>query len=113
MKMGSSFKTNLSIQENHKLNQIQIYNNRTKTPIKSNDNKNINFTPLIKQNKESHHISRKETEISDLEINKCKISHYDIINKSYQKSKSIKSNFSKKINQNLYPQIKNNKKYNL
>ena len=113
MKMGSSFKTNLSIQENHKLNQTQIYNNRTKTPIKSNDNKNINFTPLIKQNKESHHISRKETEISDLEINKCKISHYEIINKSYQKSKSIKSNFSKKINQNLYPQIKNNKKYNL
>ena len=104
--INSSFNTHININKIKKINQFSITNNRTITPIKCNNN--IKFFPLFKQNKDSHHISRKETEISDIEINKNKISYSEINNK--QKSKIIKNNLQKKIGKNLiYPIIKNKK----
>ena len=104
--INSSFKTNLNNDKIKKFNQFILTNNKTITPIKYKNN--IKYFPTFKQNKDSHHISRKETEISDIEINKNKTSYCEINNNI--KSKIIKKNLQKKIGKNLiYPFITNKK----
>ena len=101
-----SFKTNLNNNKIKHLNQYTLTNNKTITPIKYKNH--IKFFPLFKQNKDSHHISRKETEISDIEINKNKNSYSEYNNN--KKTKIIKNNLQKKLGKNLiYPFIKNKK----